>query len=108
MNHIYRIVWNHSTACWQAVSEIGKGKHKVKASKERSGNALQKIGTIRPLAVLVSLFASSIAVAAPTGGQVTVGQAQISQQGAVTNIHQSSQNAAINWQQFNIKPQETV
>ncbi|MGX3020443.1 two-partner secretion domain-containing protein [Ursidibacter sp. B-7004-1] len=112
MNHIYRIVWNHSTACWQAVSEIGKGKHKVKATKisstASSSSHLQIFHQIRPLAILVSLVTSSLAVAAPTGGQVTAGQANIQQQGAVTNVHQSSQNAAINWQNFNIKPQETV
>ena len=108
MNHIYRIVWNHSNACWQAVSEIGKGRHKVKAVKEASSGDSPIFVKIRPLALLVSLLSTGLAVAAPTGGQVTVGKAEIQHQGAVTNIHQSSQNAAINWQNFSVKPQETV
>lgn len=108
MNHIYRIVWNHSNACWQAVSEIGKGRHKVKAVKEASSGDSPIFVKIRPLALLVSLLSTGLAVAAPTGGQVTVGKAEIQHQGTITNIHQSSQNAAINWQNFSVKPQETV
>lgn len=119
MNHIYRIVWNYSAACWQAVSEIGKGKHKVKASQSAKADKTnvgkmrasslpaQIVSRIRPLALLVSLVSAGV-LAAPTGGKVSVGQAEISQQGSVTHIHQASHSAAINWQNFNVKPQETV
>ncbi len=48
------------------------------------------------------------ALAAPTGGVVTSGTASISQAGAVTNIDQSTQKAAINWQGFSIAGHETV
>lgn len=40
--------------------------------------------------------------ALPTGGQVTAGQASISQSGAAMVIQQSSDRAAIAWQQFNV------
>ena len=53
-------------------------------------------------------FSGSLLCAAPQGGQVRAGQAQITQQGKVTNINQSSQKAAINWQKFNIAADETV
>jgi filamentous hemagglutinin family protein len=44
----------------------------------------------------------------PSGGNVTAGQASISEQGATTTIDQSSQRAAINWQSFNVAPTESV
>lgn len=47
-------------------------------------------------------------LAAPTGGVVTSGTASISQSGSVTNVNQSTQKAAINWQGFSIAPNETV
>ncbi|WP_028895065.1 filamentous hemagglutinin N-terminal domain-containing protein, partial [Syntrophorhabdus aromaticivorans] len=46
--------------------------------------------------------------AAPQGGVVTSGTATINQSGHVTNINQATQRAAINWQSFSTRPQETV
>ena len=43
-----------------------------------------------------------------TGAVVTSGAANISQTGNVTNINQSTDRVAINWQTFNIRPEETV
>lgn len=57
---------------------------------------------------LSAVFCSSIAPAAPRGGQVTSGQAAIVNEGSVTRIDQSSQKAAINWQGFGIGAGETV
>ena len=45
---------------------------------------------------------------APSGGVVSSGNANIIQDGNITNINQSSQKASINWQSFSISPQETV
>ena len=58
------------------------------------------------LAMFVSL--AGLAVASPQGGVVVKGSATIGQNGAVTNINQNSQKAAINWQGFSIAPKETV
>lgn len=44
----------------------------------------------------------------PSGGQVGSGNADISQAGLVTTINQSSQNASINWDSFNVNENETV
>ncbi len=63
------------------------------------------------LAVLTSVFAlppERLSFAAPQGGVVVSGQANISAQGATTNINQSSNQAIINWQLFSIAPNETV
>lgn len=59
--------------------------------------------------VTASFFALTMAAhAAPNGGTVTAGHAVINQSGNTTNINQSSQNAAINWQSFNVGQAETV
>ncbi|MEV9499575.1 beta strand repeat-containing protein [Aliarcobacter butzleri] len=57
---------------------------------------------------LISLVVASNLYGAPTGGIVTSGNANISQNGNTTNINQSSQKATINWQSFGIKNGETV
>ena len=53
-------------------------------------------------------FSPFMTMAAPSGGQVTSGNAAISQSGNITNIHQSSQNASIDWNSFNVGANETV
>ena len=50
----------------------------------------------------------TIAVAAPSGGVVTSGTANIVNNGNVTNINQSTQKTSINWNKFNIASHETV
>ena len=62
----------------------------------------------------ISLVVSSllggitISFAAPSGGTVTSGNANITVNGTTTNIYQSSQKASINWQNFSIGKNETV
>ncbi len=51
---------------------------------------------------------TSTALAAPKGGVVTSGQAQIVQQGKTTNINQSSQSVDINWKDFSSAANETI
>ena len=61
------------------------------------------------LAVLASPAAAQLAATArPTGGQVSAGQASISDTASKTLITQSSQNAAINWQSYNVGSGQTV
>lgn len=116
MNHIYRVVYNHHTHTYQAVSEISKGVHKTHSECNQDGTFTQSsLGNVpffrtalTTLAVVITALGAQRAHAAPTDGQVVAGQANITQAGAVTNIHQASQNAVINWQQFGIKADETV
>ena len=63
---------------------------------------------VASLALVVVIFMANLAVAGPQGGVVVKGSATIGQNGAVTDINQSSQKAAINWQSFSIASQETV
>jgi filamentous hemagglutinin family protein len=60
------------------------------------------------LVVSALLGGATISFASPSGGTVTSGTANISQNGTVTNINQSTQKASINWQNFSIAGNETV
>ena len=60
------------------------------------------------LVVSAFLTTATLVHAAPNGGNVTSGSATISQNGNVTNINQSTNKASINWQNFNVNPNETV
>ena len=69
-------------------------------------NLFGTLSTKAAVALLMILPRS--ALAAPHGGTVVEGQANILTNGNVTNINQSSYEAIINWQQFSIGPKETV
>lgn len=108
MNHIYRIVWNQTTACWQAVCETAKGHPR---GTSRRASVKQSHSRLRPshAAMLCGfgLMASTVG-AAPTGGQVSAGAAFITQSGATTTIQQASQRAAIDWTGFSVGKTESV
>lgn len=64
---------------------------------------------LRPvLAVLLVAGLVSTVLAAPEGGVVRVGSAQIVEQGSTTLIQQSSTRAIINWRSFGINTDERV
>lgn len=46
--------------------------------------------------------------AAPEGGEITAGKAEIDNQGNVIDINQATDKAAINWQRFSIREDEAV
>ena len=60
------------------------------------------------MAAMLALFVPLHTLLAQTGAVVTSGAADIARTGNVTNINQSTDRAAINWQTFNIRPEETV
>lgn len=62
------------------------------------------------ISLVISAFFAGVTLlhAAPSGGVVTSGTANIAQNGAVTTINQSSQKASINWTNFSIGASETV
>jgi filamentous hemagglutinin family protein len=92
LNHTYRLVWSAEQGAYVAVPEFAKGRGK--------GG--------RSLVATTLLLAPALALAGPTGGVVTSGNAAINTQGAVTNITQATQKAAINWQGFSVAAGETV
>ena len=114
MNHIYRVVYNAATNTYQAVPENSTGKHKT--ASEKSSCAVSDVSekgaffSLKPIALCAMAMglSSTGAWAAPTGGHISAGDASIAQHGKITNIQQNSQKAAINWQTFGIKADETV
>ncbi|MCF8167999.1 MAG: filamentous hemagglutinin N-terminal domain-containing protein, partial [Rhodoferax sp.] len=105
MNRIYRLVWNEVLGAWVAVSEIakGRGKRSVRA-------AVLLAPVLAALGLSLPVQAGPPApVPAPTqlpvGGKVLAGSATIqpvAPGGAVLNIDQTTQRAAINWNSFNL------
>ncbi|MBC7957241.1 MAG: filamentous hemagglutinin N-terminal domain-containing protein, partial [Cytophagales bacterium] len=82
-------------------------------------NATRKTFATRPLVLEISrifrpgmaataVLAMPFAFAAPQGGAVTAGQANIAQNGNTTTITQGTQRAAIDWRSFNVGQAETV
>lgn len=105
MNKIFKVIYNHHTQSFQAVCEYGKSHTTTSSTSKPNKTSFFKA---KILSVFVGGLMSSVAIASPTNGAVTAGQAVINQNELITNINQSSQNAAINWQSFNVGKNETV
>jgi filamentous hemagglutinin family protein len=106
MNNIYRSIWNEASGTFVAVSEHASSAGKKSSScTSASGGGAAFAMTI--LAVSLML-AGTGATAAPTGGVVTAGAASIDGKPGNMVITQSSQNAVINWQSFNVAAGESV
>jgi filamentous hemagglutinin family protein len=99
MNRIYRLVWNATLGIMVAVAENAKGRGKSVSGRKLIAAALALTGG----AVMLPQ-----AMAGPTGGQVSAGAGAIAQAGLNTTITQTSQNLAINWQNFSIAANEAV
>jgi len=107
MNRIYRSIWNQKTGTFIAASEIAQS-HGGKASSVAGAVAGRSNGAIEGLALFLLLAFGPNAFALPEGGAVSAGQADIASGIGGMTINQSSQNAAINWQSFNIGAGEAV
>src|SRR5689334_17736864 len=71
-------------------------------------NTFFKRSAIAAAVSIALASAASPAQAAPTGGEVLAGNATITSSPGNTTIHQSSQNAALTWQSFDIGAGESV
>jgi filamentous hemagglutinin family protein len=98
---IYRTIWNTKTGTFVAVSEHAKtaGKESARGTGRLLLNALSA-------SVMLAFGASAYAL--PAGGVVAEGSAAISNGAGTTTIRQSTQNAVLNWQSFNIAQGESV
>ncbi len=101
MNRFFRLVWSEALLAWVPAAENTRGGRKT--ARARLSCVVRAAGT----ASLSLLFAPWVE-AAPTTGRVVAGTASITQSGSTTDIHQTSEDLSINWQSFNIAPQETV
>jgi filamentous hemagglutinin family protein len=103
MNCIYQLIRNDKTGAFVPVSE------KTKSAGRRSSSCTTAMGcTLKTLVISLMMAFGTNAYALPVGGVVTAGGASISSGAAGTIITQSTQNAAINWQSFNIGQSEAV
>lgn len=77
---------------------------------KRDYNSYFRIPSNGKISLIVStlLLGTTLLHSAPSGGVVTSGSAAITQNGAITNINQSTQKASINWSTFSIGSSETV
>ena len=113
MNKIYRVIWNEITCTFVAVAEIAKGRGKGH-SISPGGVATYRNFVFRPLVLAMAMFGLGAQASPPapgqlpTGGQVVAGQATISQNNAQMNVQQSSANAVVNWQTFNVGSQAQI
>jgi trimeric autotransporter adhesin len=108
VNRAYRLVWNEGARTWMAVAECARGRGKSSVRKA-VGLVVQTVGTLSLLAGLSTQAQTPPAPnQLPTGGQVSAGQAAITQSGSRMDINQTSQRAVIDWQTFNIGSQAHV
>ncbi|MGB4359731.1 MAG: filamentous hemagglutinin N-terminal domain-containing protein, partial [Rhodoferax sp.] len=107
MNSSYRSLWNDSTGTFVAVPENASSSGK-KTSSGVQATGLGARFVLQALAVSVMLAFGANALAQPTGGVVASGDATISTGATSTTITQSTSNAIINWQSFNIAAGQSV
>ena len=123
MNHIYRSLWSPSAGTCVATSEhvAGNGKTQSKAGNTRLQDPAQSlrgssdrtrahsIGWCgRRLPVALMLAWGGLAMATPTGGAVSAGQASIVQTPGRMTITQTTPQVAIQWQSFGIAAGQSV
>ena len=108
MNHIYRSIWNEKTGAYVAVSENTSSAGKA-SSPVRGSTASAALFALKTLSVSLMMALGANVYALPPGGTVTAGGATINhtKPGSMV-INQSTQNVAINWQNFNIAAGESV
>ena len=107
MNHIYRSIWNDSTQTWVAVSEAARPHGRASGAGE-PGRVAGRGFALKMLVAAGLVACGAVALANPSGGTVSAGQATITSSGSKLTINQGSQNAAINWQGFSIGSGESV
>jgi filamentous hemagglutinin family protein len=98
MNHIHRVVWSEHSGTYVAVGETTP-----RRGKSGGGTATLLAGVLMGLSGGAA-FAQGAPPpnTLPTAGQVASGQASLSTTGNRLDITQTSQQAIINWQSFNI------
>ena len=106
MNHIYRSIWNDSTATYVAAAETSRSGGKRASS--RTGTLHGGRWALSALAAALCLAYAADAAALPQGGAVTSGSASVTSTPGLTTIVQGSQRAVLNWQSFGIGAGEAV
>jgi filamentous hemagglutinin family protein len=104
MNHIHRSIWNRSTGTFVAAPEHAHGSGKAASAGHPGAVGFR----IKAVSLLAMLACGSVALAQPSGGVVTSGQATIAGPSSQLTVTQTTSNVAINWQAFGIAAGESV
>lgn len=107
MNNVHRSIWSSKTGTFTAVSENVKAAGKKSMSCTNAAGSRARLA-LNAVAVTVMLAFGANVYALPVGGVVTAGSATINSGPSTTTINQATQNAAINWQSFNIAAGQAV
>jgi filamentous hemagglutinin family protein len=78
----------------------------IKRIKDYINNIFDMAKVKQLCVILLSFTFSSVALANPVLGSITSGNVSVSQQGNTTTVNQSTQQAIIQWNSFNIAAQE--
>ncbi|MDO9217619.1 MAG: filamentous hemagglutinin N-terminal domain-containing protein, partial [Lacisediminimonas sp.] len=100
MNKTFHSVWNASKQAYVAAAETVSARGKPCSGTKVAAAVASLLGGLLSLGAWAQTAPPTTAL--PTGGQVSAGQASISQSGANMVIQQGSNRAAINWQTFNV------
>ena len=104
MNRSYRLVWSQVHACWVAVAEGSRGRGKGSGRKLAAVLLANFLGALSPGA----LAAPPLPNALPSGAQLVAGQASVATAGNRLTVTQSTAQAILNWQRFDIGANATV
>jgi filamentous hemagglutinin family protein len=100
MNKTFHSIWSATKQTYVAVAEIVSAKGKPSSGRKIRALVAGLLGGL--LGTGVQAQTPPPVNALPTGGQVSAGQASISQSGANMVIQQVGDRASINWQTFNV------
>ncbi|ECD5489177.1 filamentous hemagglutinin N-terminal domain-containing protein, partial [Salmonella enterica subsp. enterica serovar Brijbhumi] len=113
MNKIYKLIFDKRRGELVVVSEItaGLGKSGTTGQVVAPSSGSVRLGKLRPVTILIGSLLGMLpahhvvaraATLLPTGGQIVVGQGNISSSGSTMTITQDSQKLGTNWNTFDI------
>lgn len=101
MNCSYRSIWNDATGTFVAAPETAHAAGKKTSSARAAAGGAARFA-VKALAISLAIGFGAQVAALPQGGVVAAGAASVAASALGTTITQTTQNAAINWQSFNI------
>jgi filamentous hemagglutinin family protein len=103
----FKVIFSKRRNALIVVGENASSVTKAQGTSEASNTS--KVGLQSFVGALSSIFlAVNSAYAAPTGGEFAAGAGAIATAGALTTIHQTTQQAIVNWQSFSSASHETI
>ncbi|MBF0460024.1 MAG: filamentous hemagglutinin N-terminal domain-containing protein [Magnetococcales bacterium] len=109
MNRTCRLAWNTALNALDAAAEGAEDHSRMRPCQP--GHKAEKIGVLALAILLASGTSTALAVGAgtlPSGYQVTAGTVHVSTVGTTMTVQESTQRAAVNWQNFSIGSGATV